>query len=117
MKHRFGCMVACSVAAAALFSLAPVARADVLVVYPGWKGCVDQRFRVGVSYDEATGGARRFDIRIFDPSGEMVWSREGKAEARGASWSYRPRRAGYYSISYRGKKWRSAYLLDVRECG
>jgi hypothetical protein len=78
------------------------ARADVLVSAPKEKACFQAGIKVGVWYQEYSGGPKWFDIHIIRKSnGKLVWSKSGMATAaHWKYWTYYPDWIGKFRVVY-----------------
>jgi hypothetical protein len=93
----------------ALGTMAP-ASATVLINQPAARVCIGHRFKVGVWYQQSSGGSRRYRVTVRNPHGTVVLSRHGRApSAHWLFWHVRASQVGTYHTVYRtivGGKWR-----------
>jgi hypothetical protein len=103
-------VTASALAAAAPAAAAPAGRvtpAMVLVNQPAAAVCVGKTFKVGVWYQQISGGSRAYRVAVYNPNGKRILYRHGMApSARWKFWKIRPRLAGKYRTVYSGH-WRS----------
>jgi hypothetical protein len=91
--------------AAARPAPAPVVN-TVLVNQPVARVCVGATFRVGVWFQQFSGGSRAYRVAVFGPHGHLVFYRHGRASAaHWRFWKVRARLAGKYRTVYHGH-WR-----------
>lgn len=72
--------------------------------------------RVGVWYRTWDGGPRAYRVRVLDPDGRVVFSRQGKAPNRWRMWSVRADRTGTWRTVYAVRKaggWQRARFRTV----
>jgi hypothetical protein len=86
-----------------------LASADVLVNQPASSVCVDKTFRVGVWYQQFSGGPRAYRVAVYDPSWRRVLYKHGRAPSSDWKfWRIRTSRTGKYHTVYRTRykgKW------------
>jgi hypothetical protein len=106
------------VSLALVMFLAPAAKADVVISSPRTRACLGGRpIKVGVWYQEQSGGPRWYTVRIRGPRNRVVFFTKGKASADGwRYWRYYPTRTGTYTVSYKvpGNDYR--VQVRVRNC-
>jgi hypothetical protein len=95
------CLIASSLVGG-LLGLAPAAHADVLINAPRQKVCLHRAIKLGVWYQEQSGGPRWFRVRVRSPRGKTVFFTRGKASPdRWHYWRYWTERRGTYRVNYR----------------
>ncbi len=83
-------------------SVAP-ADAMVLVNQPASSVCVGHTFKVGVWYQQYSGGSRAYRVAVYSPSGKRLLYKHGRASsAHWRYWKVRATRAGKYHTVYSG---------------
>jgi hypothetical protein len=115
-KVTAACVVTLAVLAV-LFGTVGPARADVLVNQPASSVLVGNTFRVGVWYQQFSGGSRWYSVAVYNPAGHRVLNERGYApSAHWRFWKIRAQMAGKYLTVYRGitngKAW--AYRVITR---
>jgi hypothetical protein len=87
---------------AVLLGLALPAQADVLISAPRKRVCLHRAIKLGVWYQEYSGGPRWFRVRVRNPSGKTVFFTRGKASPdRWHYWRCWTERTGIYRVKYR----------------
>jgi hypothetical protein len=81
-------------------SRAGAAAGGIQVVVPATRVCVDEIGAIELGVRWSGSGARRFRVRLYDPSGEVVLARGGLATRRWKRWAYRPTLGGAYHAVY-----------------
>lgn len=110
------CLVACSLVGF-LLSLAPAAHADVLISAPRKNVCLHRAIKLGVWYQEQSGGPRWFRVRVRGPRGRTVFFTRGKASPdRWHYWRYWTLRRGTYRVKYRVPGARYHKKVSVTKC-
>lgn len=106
--------VLAALAVPALAQAAPAAAAGrvrpamVLVNQPVARVCVGATFKVGVWYQQFSGGSRAYRVAVYNPAGRRILYRHGRApSAHWKFWKIRPKLAGKYHTVYSGH-WHSA---------
>lgn len=95
-------------APAAAAATGRVRPATVLVNQPVSSVCVGKTFKVGVWYQQFSGGSRAYRVAVYNPAGKRILYRHGRApSARWRFWKVRPEMVGKYHTVYSGH-WRSA---------
>jgi hypothetical protein len=110
------------VAAAALVTAvgpggAGASAASVQVRIPAARVCTNTigGIKLGVRWNGV--GARRFGVRLYDPSGEVVLVRRGLATRAWKRWAYRPTLGGVYRTVYTLPGRTRRYRTSVLGCG
>jgi hypothetical protein len=76
----------------------------VLVNQPARWVCVGNRFRVGVWYQQSSGGSRAYRVLVYNPSWKLIFYRHGLASsAAWKIWRIRAWRTGHYHTTYKTK--------------
>ena len=92
-------------------SAAP-ADAMVLVNQPASSVCVGHMFKVGVWYQQYSGGSRAYRVAVYGPSGKRLLYKHGRASsAHWRYWKVRATRVGKYHTVYSGH-WKHAKRWD-----
>jgi hypothetical protein len=110
---------ALALAVVPLAASAAPAEAMVLVNQPASSVCVGHTFKVGVWYQQYSGGSRAYRVAVYSPSGRRVLYKHGRASsAHWRYWKVRATRAGKYHTVYSGhwkhpKQW-SRYRVTTR---
>src|SRR5262249_46351805 len=82
------------------------APAVVLVNQPVGSVCVGRTFRVGVFYQQYSGGSRAYRVAVYNRRGGRPLYRHGRgSSARWKFWTIRPKLIGVYRTVYSGH-WR-----------
>ena len=97
----------------------PVAPGVVLINQPARSVCAGHKFRVGVWFQQFSGGSRAYRIAISGPRHRRFFYRHGLAPAsRWRFWRVTAGRAGQYRVRYSGHRPGSArwttYLAITR---
>lgn len=75
----------------------------VLVNQPAGSVCVGRTFRVGVWYQQDSGGSRAYRVAVYNPHGKRILYRHGRASSgRWKFWTIRPKLTGRYRTVYSG---------------
>jgi hypothetical protein len=92
--------VALLAAAAVASGGAGAAAASVQVRIPAAHVCINTigGIKLGVRWNGV--GARRFGVRLYDPTGKVVLARHGLASRAWRRWAYRPTLGGVYRTVY-----------------
>jgi hypothetical protein len=78
------------------------ASADVLVNQPASSVCVGKTFKVGVWYQQFSGGPRAYRVAVYNPSWRRVLYKHGRApSSHWKFWRIRASRTGKYHTVYR----------------
>ena len=101
LRRLFLFLTSTSVLVTATLVAAAPASADVLVEIPRSQVCVGDQFRVGVWYQEFSGGPRTYRLRVTGPSGHVVLSKHGKATVHWKYWHVTADAAGVHKTLYR----------------
>lgn len=92
-------------------SAAP-AGAMVLVNQPASSVCVGHTFKVGVWYQQYSGGSRAYRVAVYGPAGKRLLYKHGRAAAaHWRFWKVRAARPGKYHTVYSGH-WRHPRRWD-----
>jgi hypothetical protein len=95
-------------APAAAAAAGRVRPAMVLVNQPAATVCVGATFKVGVWYQQFSGGSRAYRVAVYNPAGKRILYRHGRApSAQWKFWKIRPKLVGKYHTVYSGH-WHSA---------
>jgi hypothetical protein len=112
-KAMAGCAVAIAVLAV-LFGAVGPARADVLVNQPDSSVRVGNTFRVGVWYQQFSGGSRWYSVAVYNPAGHRILNQHGYApSAHWRFWKIRVLMTGKYLTVYRGITQGKAWVYRV----
>ena len=86
------------------------ASAVVLVNQPRARVCVGHTFRVGVWYQQFSGGSRRYRVTVYNPQWHLILHKTGRApSSHWLFWRVTAAQTGDYHITYRTivhGKWR-----------
>ncbi len=102
---------ALALAVVTLAASAAPADAMVLVNQPASSVCVGHTFKVGVWYQQYSGGSRAYRVAVYSPSGKRLLYKHGRASsARWRYWKVRATQLGKYHTIYSGhwkhpKRW------------
>ncbi len=78
------------------------ASATVLFNQPAARVCIGHTFKVGVWYQQFSGGSRKYRVTVRNPSGKVVLYRHGRAPtSRWIFWHVRAGEVGRYHTVYR----------------
>jgi hypothetical protein len=94
-----------------LVASAAPADAMVLVNQPASSVCVGHTFKVGVWYQQYSGGSRAYRVAVYSPSGKRLLYKHGRASSsHWRYWKVRATRLGKYHTVYSGhwkhpKRW------------
>jgi hypothetical protein len=81
--------------------VATPAMAQVLVNQPASRVCVSRTFKVGVWYQDFTGGSRAYRLDVYGPGGSRILHKHGDASATAWKfWHVRATRTGKYRTVY-----------------
>jgi hypothetical protein len=89
--------------ASAAASAHQVKPAMVLVNQPFSTVCVGRSFRVGVWYQQLSGGSRAYRVAVYNPRGRRILYKHGRAPSgQWKFWSIHPKLTGRYHTVYSG---------------
>lgn len=107
------CAVTLTVLAILLGTVGP-ARADVLVNQPASSVRVGNTFRVGVWYQQYSGGSRWYSVAVYNPAGHRILNQHGSAPStHWRFWKIQARTTGKYLTVYRGITQGKAWVYRV----
>lgn len=103
---------ALALAVVTLVASAAPADAMVLVNQPASSVCVGHTFKVGVWYQQYSGGSRAYRVAVYGPAGKRLLYKHGRAiAAHWRFWKVRAARPGKYHTVYSGH-WRHPKRWD-----
>jgi hypothetical protein len=81
---------------------ATTASAVVLVNQPPSRVCVGHTFRVGVWYQQFSGGSRRYRVTVYNPQRQVILHKTGQApSSHWRFWRVTAAQTGDYHTTYR----------------
>ncbi len=96
-------ITALALAVVSLAASAAPAGAMVLVNQPANSVCVGHTFKVGVWYQQLSGGSRAYRVAVYGPAGKRLLYKHGRASAaHWRFWKVRAARPGKYHTVYSG---------------
>ena len=97
------------------FALVPSSASSlVLVNSPAYSRQVGQKIAVGVWYRACEGGPRAFRVRVQNPSGDVVFARQGLAPTYWKVWRVPLKRVGTYRTIYWTKRFNGEWTRTSR---
>jgi len=79
---------------------APLARADVLVAYPGTSVACGDSIKLGVWYQSYSGGPRNARIEVLSARKQVLMRKRVTASTTWRYWYYTPRCGRHYYVRY-----------------
>jgi hypothetical protein len=96
---------------------ATIASAVVLVNQPPAGICVGHTFKVGVWYQQFSGGSRRYRVTVYNPQGNLILHKRGLApSSHWLLWPVTAAQTGDYHTTYRtivNGQWRPYRVTTV----